>query len=68
MQKKILKWIEKKKLDTEGLEMMKKTLKALDEMLPEAKGSKMDPLQTLIRATYKGVSQLIIRMDKAMMF
>ncbi len=66
--KKILKWIEKKKFDTQGLEMMKKTLMAIDNMLPQTKGSKMDPLQSIIKATYKGVSQLIVRMDKAMMF
>ncbi|RMG28184.1 MAG: hypothetical protein D6732_19235 [Methanobacteriota archaeon] len=66
--KKILKWIEQKKLDTQGLEMMKKTLMIIDQMLPQTKGSKMDPLQTTIKATYKGVSQLIVRMDKAMMF
>lgn len=66
--KKILKWIEKKKLDTQGLEMMKKTLMVLDQMLPQTKGSKLDPLQAIIKATYKGVSQLIVRMDKAMMF
>ncbi len=65
--KTILKSIEKHK-KTKNLETIKHSLKLLDPLFPPTKGSKMDPIQVVIQATYKGVSKMTVRMDKAMSF